>query len=746
MKASTTPTMFRRAVLSGASVVAVCAALAPGVAAAADTAVGEVVVTASRRSERLMDVPMSVTAVTTAQLKDGGLVTSRELGQVTPGLSTITNGKVFQPAIRGVSSSLGTAGEEQNVAIYIDDVYMAVPTGNVFSMRNLERVEVLKGPQGTLFGRNATGGAIRVFTRDPGQTREFNLSAAYGTELKSKEYSFYAATPITDTLAFSLSGEIYDDKGYLTNLTPGWTEGKLGSSHNWSARTKLKWTPTSDFSAVLAFDMGRHQSDVAFAVIPVDGINANRNLPGYIAPTGEYTIAYNLKPTINARSSGVSLRMTYDQPKFLLQSVSSYRTSDLTGQLDTDRSNLQRGVSVSADGGIWVQQEVLYTSKFEGPFNFIGGVFYFHNDDDVHNQSYPTGFQATPGGGLLSLGNLTNDAHGYVQAEALAGFVDGSYELTPKFKVLAGVRYTTETKKWLYSQVVPSGGRFRDKTTWKNTSFRVTGQYKFNDDLNTYATYSTGFKSGTYNATSTRGSDKANPETVKAIEVGLKARLAPAVNLTLSAFRYKYDDIQVSVSMQQGGVFAIFLSNAGNAEMYGGEAELTARLNDNLQVRAGMAYLPRAKYTKYAAGLDTVPRGYPGSLNPSLCPGINCGAGTDQIVRDLSGTRILRAPKLTFNFDAQYKHDLPVGRLEVATAVYYTSKFYRFPGARIDQKAYSVLNGTVGWWLPGDHVRLSVWGRNLTDTYYGLYTSPNSGISTVPAAPREIGFGLDIKY
>ena len=748
VKVSTKSHAFRYAILSGASALALAGAVAPSIAAAAESnAVQEVVVTASRRSERLMEVPMAVTAVTSAELKDGGLATTRDLGQMTPGLATITNGKVFQPAIRGVSSSLGTAGEEQNVAMYIDDVYMAGATGNVFSLKNIEQIEVLKGPQGTLFGRNATGGAIRIMTRDPNQKRELDGSFNYGTKLKSQDYSFYANAPITDNLAVNATGDLYDDKGYITNLLPGWSQGKLGSTHSWALRGKLKWTPTNDFTALLAADIERYQSDAPFSLIPVDGINSNRNTAGYIAPVGQFTIAYNLKPTINDRTSGVSLKLNYDQPNYSLQSISAYRTNTLYSQLDSDRTNLVKGASVSADSGIWVQQEGLFTSKFEGPFNFIAGAFYFHNDSDVYSLAYPTGPVTTPSGGLLNLGTLTSNVHGYVRSQSFAAFTDGSYELTSKLKILAGVRWTTETKKWQVIPILPAGRILTDQKTWKNTSFRLTAQYKFNDDLNGYATYSTGFKSGTYNATNTTVAESAAPEKVKAFEVGLKARLTPSVNLTLAAFHYDYKDIQVSASVLTGSVFSIFISNAGQAEMYGGEAELTARLNDDLSIRTGVAFLPKADYTKYPGGLDTVPKGYPGSLNPALCPGPSCGLGADQIVRDLSGTRILRAPKVTFNFDTMYNHDLPMGRLEATASFFYTSSFFRVAGAHVSEKGYSVVNGTVGWWLPGDQVRLSVWGRNLGNTYYGLYTSPNTGgVSTSPSPPREIGFGVDVKY
>jgi iron complex outermembrane receptor protein len=161
--------------------------------------------------------------------------------------------------------------------------------------------------------------------------------------------------------------------------------------------------------------------------------------------------------------------------------------------------------------------------------------------------------------------------------------------------------------------------------------------------------------------------------------------------------------------------------------------------------------LPKAEYTRYPGGLDTVPKGYPGSTPATLasnpCPGPVCGLGAEQIIRDLSGTRVLRAPKATFNFDVAYNRDLPMGRLETTVTFFHTSDFFRFSGAHIKQESYSIVNGTVGWWLPGDKVRLSVWGRNLGDKYYDLYTSANNTtVADAPSPPREIGFGVDVKF
>lgn len=748
---------MRTNLIQGVSLFAISAAmLVPNIASAQtapeSTTVDEVVVTASRRSERLMEVPMAVSAVTEQEVKDSGAVTTRDLGQLAPGLTSTTNGFSFQPAIRGISSAGTGSGDEQNVALYVDGVYMAVSSGNVINLKNIERIEVLKGPQGTLFGRNATGGAIRIITKDPSPTPELEARLAYGTELRSKDYTVYASTPLGDTLGVSFSGNIYDDKGYVENLLPGWNQGKLAQTHSWIGRLKFVWAPTENFKATLAGDVSRYQSDTSYALAPYNNINSLRNTPGYISINGPYKIAYNLAPTINVRTSGVSLAVTYDFLDYTLESTTAYRTHKLSGILDNDRTNFANSVFVSSRDDDWFSQEALLTSNYDGPLNFIAGLYYFRLSGGSGLVGY-SGPVTGPGGSLVSFGTQTSSVNGYVDTHSVAGFGEVSYQLTSRAKVIGGVRYTTESKTLFTNPIQPVRAQLRDEEDWNNWSYRVTGQYDLTDDSNVYATWSTGFKSGVYNPTSTTFVQKVEPETVNAIEVGAKARLN-RVDLTLSAYHYRYENIQVQANNFIAGSPTIVLTNAAEAEMTGVELELTARVTPNLRVRLGTSYLPTAKYTNYVGGLDSVPKGYPGSRNPSLCPSSpQCGLGNDQIIRDgitaptLDGTRIIRAPEFTANLGLMYERDLPYGSLQATANYFYTSEFYWVAGEHISQEAYSVLNGTIGWSPPGERYKISVFSRNLGDEVYGIYNSPNAaGTSVAYAAPREIGVSLDIKF
>ncbi len=690
-----------------------------------------------------MSVPISVSTVGERLLKDGAAATSRDLGQFVPGLTTTSFGVYFNPAVRGITST-GSAGDENNVAMYIDGVYMAAASGNLLNLKNVSRVEVLKGPQGTLFGRNATGGAIRIFTKDPDQTTELTATATYGTKLESKELSFYGATPLTSKLAVGLVGDVYRDNGYIRDIVPGYTHGKLGKTRSYTARLKIAWEPFDDFKAVFAADKNQNHSDVALDLVPVDGVNANRNAAGVIFPAEPWTISYLFPPTIKNDTSGYSLSMEYSPDTYSLSSTTAYRTNTATSVLDSDRVNLPIADAISNNGSNWFQQELLFTSKFSGRLNFIVGGFYYYNNSDAVSQAFTAGPVVTPDFYVTSLGNLTQSVQGHVKTWSGAGFADADFKVTDSLKLIGGLRYTTETKHLLIYPLVPVRPQLTDRLNSGNVSFRATAQYE-HGGTNLYATYSTGFKSGTYNAISATSVQRALPEKIKAIEIGLKQRFS-VFDFTIAGYHYDYSNIQVSQNISQNGTQQVILSNAARAKITGLDADLTARVTRQLRLNAGVAWMPTAKYVSYPGALDFVPKGSPDSLNPALCPGVNCGLGNDSIVRDVSGTRLPRAPKVTINVGGTYDQDFAGGKLQLTVNAYHNSGIFWVPGAHIGQGAYSLLNGTIGWSPANGHFRFSVWGRNLTNEHYQIYNSPNAtGVSAAYAAPREIGLSIDFK-
>jgi iron complex outermembrane receptor protein len=710
--------------------------------------VEEVIVTAQRREERLLDVPISISVASQEEIAASGAGTTRDLSQLTPGLTSTTNGLAFQPAIRGITTTGTSAGDESNVALYLDGVYLASQAGNVFNLKNIERIEVLKGPQGTLFGRNATGGAIRIITTDPSFAPEFRASASYGTELKSKEFNVYGAMGVTDTVAVSLAANTYDDEGYVDSINPLWTGDKFGTTSSWYTRAKLLWTPNDDLRVVLSGDVGRYQSDTQFVLAPYNRLSSSKNNPAAILPTGPWQTSGSLQPNNTVRTSGGALTIEYRLPHYTLTSISGYRTARLYGMLDVDRINLLTSTATTSSAFRTFSQELNVASNYEGPINFIGGLYYFRSQSGIDRSEAFSPGPTVVNGEVVGLGVLASSNQGYVDTESTAAFGEATWQVTDQIKLIGGLRYTTESKELLTRPILPRRPDLTDKANWDNWSYRLTAQYNFNEATNVYATYSTGFKTGQYQATSPTFVQRVDPETVEAFEVGVKARIAGMVDFAASAFHYKYDDIQLQSNNFINGANNIILANAAKATITGADADLTARLGHGFRVQAGVAWMPTAEYDTFANGLDSVPRGFPGSLDPSLCPSSPlCGAGNDQIIRDLSGTRMIRAPEWTGRLAVMYEREIAGGEFTATANYFHSTKFFWVTGGHIDQPAYSVVNASAGWTTPNDRATFSIWGRNLGDEAYAIYNSPNAaGVSIAWAAPREIGFTVDVKY
>ena len=197
----------------------------------------EIIVTAQKRQERLLEVPMTVAAISGTELTEGAVVSTLDLAQVTPGIVMTNNGLAFSPSVRGVSSSGSTPGDETNTSIYLDDVYIGSPLASYFDLADIERIEVLKGPQGTLFGRNATGGAIRIVTRSPSFTPQASLSTDYGFDFNETKIDAYLTGPFSDKVAGSLTGSYRKGDGYIDGIGPN--EGRhYADPDNYVVRAK----------------------------------------------------------------------------------------------------------------------------------------------------------------------------------------------------------------------------------------------------------------------------------------------------------------------------------------------------------------------------------------------------------------------------------------------------------------------------------------------------------------------------
>ncbi len=699
---------------------------------------GDIVVTAQRREERLRDVPISISVVTADRIASAGLLSTRDLQQVTPGIVTQNSGFQFRPTIRGIGGFAGGgSGDEQNVAIYVDNVYQSSPGANAFNLMNIERIEVLKGPQGTLFGRNATGGAIRIITSDPGSEPALRGMVSYGPRLDATEVSAYGETGIAPGLAVSLNGYFYNDGGYVRNINPAWNGGKLARVRSFNIRGKLLLQPTPDLKAVVGFERSKTRSSQELTTVPQQGLLGFRNVAGVVVATEPLTTSLDFEGFQRSNSTTAFATVTWDLGRFGLESTTSTRRVELSYNFDVDRTNLPLTISFADGIQNVTTQEVIGSTKFGGPFNLIVGYFYYNAGAKTPYSGLSSApLSAVANGVRTVLGPpvVTSNTGAFVNTTSNAVFGEANLDIG-RLTLIGGLRYTSESKTASVSNLLnvalgPSNG----KLSFDNVSYRATARFKYNDTGMIYLTRSTGFKSGQFNGSvRTVPLTTVRPETLGAWEIGLKDRPLSWLDVTLAAFDYKYNDIQLTVfNTFNPALGTNILLNAASAKTRGGELQADARLGGSARANLGVSYLPVAQYSRFPNAIDYVPRAD--------------GLGATQLVTDLSGARMPYSPRWTANFGLGKTIDLGGGKFDLDANGYYKTRFEWIPGHRFGQPSLFILNATATWRAPNDKYNIGVFGRNLTDRkYLTSGGATTAGFSGAYARPREIGarFGFN---
>ena len=739
------------------------------------TQVGEVIVTAQHREERLRDVPITIATKTADQLEKAGVTNIESLTTAVPGVRVDDAGTFVQPAIRGVSSTVIGLGTAAAVAIYVDGVYQPNELSNHFDFADLARVEVDKGPQGTLYGRNATGGAIAVFTKAPSFTPSGDFEVGYGNYDDLLVKGFVTGPLIGDVLAGSIAAYYERRKDYDFNIFNGVNGFRPSGLESKNLRGKLLFTPAnwakltltvayqdrmdtdvSDANPLHGNTIGAQDAqDPGGAVIATKPHDISQDFPGYLhyhqwstTLKGEFNFAFG---TVTSIANGVYF---WDKSGF-----------------DDDRSyNPLQSVAPAGDAYLIYQKEHSYSedltfaSRKWGGFSFIaGGSYYFDNNYYAPNYGY-SGSNPTP---YFLLYNQYPDT-------ALAAFVEATYDVTDRLSLVAGVRYTTEHINDSGAYVIPALGYFAIvngsggadpkpvtlATTFSAATPRASVRYKLTDDTNVYFTFSQGFKSGGLGATgfltdvqpdltaAQGGLAPFRPETNTSYEVGVKSSPTGRVNVNLSAFLYDYSNLQVQVDLNgAGGV----ISNAASARIYGLDADVTARLTDAFTL-TGSVELLSAKYSSFENASVLEP------INTNPGPGMyNCGgvapvfanpgkaAGNCLVSENLKGFTLPRAPDVTLTLNADYRKDFSAGTLDLNATGYYSGKLYFDSNERISQSPYAILNARASWKPAGSKFRFDVWAKNLTDTVYkeSVYEDANSdGVGYGPPPT----YGAAIRY
>jgi iron complex outermembrane receptor protein len=705
--------------------------------------VDDVVVTARRREESLKDVPVAVTAVTSERLEQTGAADITTLQAQTPNATVqVARGtnSTLTTFIRGVGQQDPLWGFEPGVGLYVDDVYVARPQGAVLDIFDIERLEVLRGPQGTLYGRNTIGGAIKYVTKRLGPDPELMLKGAYGS-YNQVDLIASGSAPIIETLRIGGAIARYTRDGYGTNLNTG---AEHYNKDVTAGRLSVEWTPRDDLFFRLAGDITEDES------------NARH---GYRLKAPTTDDVYDTRAGIGddgyVRTRGLSLTGEWNvNDAVTLKSVTAWRDGDTKGD-GIDFDGLPQPIldipGYYADSQFTQEFQLLFQGeRWQG----VAGVFYM---DASAEGAFDTviGLYPSMGPGLPA--GLTTFTGGKVDTESFAVFADFSYDVTDQLSLSVGGRWTRDKKSvdqlrqnylgikspfFGNSSAIPAGPPSTDYTnsdTYSEFTPRVSASYKFTPELTGYASYGRGFKSGGFDM---RGDASLYPETVNGYqpelvdtyEIGLKGSLLDRrINFATALFKSEYTDQQITSQFFIPPTSVVsYVDNAGSSEIWGWELEASARITDSFIPRLTLGYLD-AKFNDFV------------TLNPLTGKRENMA---DQ--RHFQNT-----PDWTASLALPYSFDLGDrgSVIFTPTAAYRgATQMFETPIPLLDQGSYWLYDATLMWTSPDARYRVSLAGRNLGDERYraGGYNFPGAitGDSVIGfyGPPRTVTLSVTARF
>ena len=691
----------------------------------------EIVVTAQKRAENLQKVPVAVSAFNAMALAKANIRDAADLGKLTPGLVITHGDRNLTPYLRGVGSDVNPIGFESSVAVYIDGVYYPRLSPGFLNLSDVSRVEVLKGPQGTLFGRNASAGLINIITEDPKlgvATGKFSVGYSnYATD----NIDSYVSLPLGSKAALSFTESYaHQGDGYGKNVVTG---DKANFQNDLTLRSKLLVQPSDRTKIIVSGFFLKSLTDGLGNTYP--GTTQGYTTPPFqaLGPLGFYDKRGNRDEIIRSKSDGGSVRIQQDLDFATISSISSYQYVREYGTSDNDYTNRDE-FNGKVDSTVkTVSQELQLASPSTGAFKWTAGLYFFQSKAAYKPFSF---------GGIL-FGEGTN-IYGEQNSRSYAAYAQGSLKLTDKLNLTLGGRYTHDDISAngridgiVGGTVVPFVPQASASTKDDRFTFRAALDYQITRDAMVYASFNRGYKAGTF-AILPFSPDAARPEVLDAYEVGFKTEfLNHRVRLNGSAFYYDIKNPQIQI-IQAGSAF---VSNAKSAHVKGAELQLEVAPVTGLTVDLSGTYLdPRYKsFTNAAAffpNLNTNPAlGYIGGTLPAT-------------TIDASGERMIHAPKVQFAASVNYSTETPAGAVDLSADYAYTGNFYWQPDHVLKQKAYGLLGARARLALTHD-VGISIYGKNLTNRKYVAAVIEQAGAAGypyIPGAPRTYGGTIDFKF
>ena len=675
---------------------------------------GAIIVTAQRRDERLQDVPITIANFSSEELDDAGVQSLSDIDKLASGIRFDKRTNFVVPTIRGITTPIVLAGGGSNIGVYIDGFYSPALQSSDFELLNVENIQVLKGPQGTLFGRNTNGGAILVNTADPSTERKLILEAGYGS-YNALRIQGYTTVGLTDRIAVDFAGSMNRGDGWRTNIANG--DDEIGKYLNLSARLGLKVDLTDNFSVVARYTHQDIDDPTNLLQVPymLDGKPATiaTFFPGAIIPTGRKEVSADEQFKFRYKANAYQLTATLELDSLTITSFTQYREDrQLEHRYSLDFTNIPLvGLNIQ-DFNDTFTQELLINSTGDGPLEYTLGAFYFDNE-----ASFPDVTLSSGGGpfNTIAFSGVTN--------KSIAVYGNLTYEVVDGLFLTGGLRYTRDRVEDAYFM----GSNPADLPTLKTSRVtpRAVIRYEFNNNTSVYASYARGYKAAIYNVGGNSTVPIA-PEGIDAYEIGLK-HAQSRMSVNISGYYYRYTDQQVTNGVLVNGVPLTRITNAASSNMYGIEGDFRFHVSPALTINGGASWsharfdkFPNAPYFKadYSLGLT-----------------------------DGSGNHMLRAPDFTGNIGATYATGLADGELVLSGNLYYTSKFYFDVSEQLPQDDYAVLGLRAAWTDPTGKFTFALAGKNVTNSkYYTQAASNFAGVAAIWAEPATVEASVRMKF
>ena len=687
--------------------------IAPLNSRAAETQLEEITVTAQKREQSLQSVPIAVSAWTAEALDLSGVDTAIDIQVVTPGLTAGHAAAGWIARIRGIGSNDTSSGNESSVALYIDDVYVSGAFGGLVSLNNIERIEVLKGPQGTLFGRNATGGLVHVITKDPSHDAGGDFDISYG------DY---------DTTAVNAYGTLGLGERVAADVAVHWDKRSEGWGYNPILQYETFLAENLAIRTKWVIDLGPN----TWAKFSADYFERDQDhTTTYRFDDGSdfYSFTHDFPELLGGDGWGTSLRLDHDFGTAKFVSISSYRDANTYVVSDADYSPVP---FLHGDFTSFIKsttQEFQLLSPDDSKLDWIVGAFYMDRDT-ASDPAVLTGIALSFVGSSAQI-NLPQQ-----ETTSYSVYGQATFPVSSKTNLIVGLRYTSDDQDWAatseYVPLAPGPSTiysYSDSRKDSKWTYTAVIDHQFTPDIMGYISNKRGFKSGNFSML-TVPTTSAGPEVLTATEIGVKADVTDRFRINAAAYYYDFKDFQ---SIEVLGATAQII-NAGKATFTGFEVEATAVPTDNWTVHFGFNWLPKSEYDDYV--------GCPGPQPPF--PPFN--------VYDCSGSRVIGNPKWDVSLGTDYIIPTNVGDVTLALAYQYLSEFPwdadhgLFPV--YEEPSRSIVNLQTKWMSPSERFTIALFGKNLTDEEYHLNATNANGAGARGhvGAPRTYGITFGYNF